>query len=70
MTCDVCERDIGHADGRRPRPHYEIAQRPNQGSVGDQVPAVFICSPECMRAFAARASMDPEGLPPREGGTR
>jgi hypothetical protein len=68
MTCDVCERDIGYADGRRARPHYEIRQLPNPGTMGDQAPAVVVCSPECLRAFAARASHDPKGPPPREGG--
>ena len=65
MTCDVCERDIGYEDGRRPRPHYEIVRLPNQGTVGDQAPAVYVCSPECLRLFAAHASSDPRGLPPR-----
>lgn len=69
MTCDVCEREIGYEDGRRPRPHYVITRLPNQGAMGDQAPAVFVCSPECLRAFAAQASLDPKGLPPREGGT-
>ena len=69
MTCDVCERDIGHEDGRRARPHYEIKQLPNPGTLGDQAPAVFVCSPECLRAFAAQASSDRNGLPPRVGGS-
>ena len=68
VTCDVCERDIGYEDGRRPRPHYEIAQLPNQGTMGNQAPITYVCSPECLRAFAARASSDPKGLPPRDGG--
>jgi hypothetical protein len=68
MTCDVCERDIGYEDGRRPRPHYEINRLPNQAGLGDPTSAAFICSPECLRAFAAQASNDPKGLPPREGG--
>jgi hypothetical protein len=65
LTCDVCERDIGYEDGRRPRPHYEISRVPNQGAMGDQEPAVFVCSPECLRSFAAKASSDPRGLTPR-----
>jgi hypothetical protein len=68
MTCDVCERDIGYADGRRPRAHYEIARLPNAGTMGDQTPTVFVCSSECLRAFASQASNDPNGLPAREGG--
>jgi hypothetical protein len=67
MTCDVCERDIGYEDGRRPRSHYEITRLPNQGAMGDQTPAVFVCSPECLRLFAAQASSDTRGLPPRGG---
>ena len=33
MTCDVCERDIGYEDERRPRAHYEIARLPNPGAI-------------------------------------
>jgi hypothetical protein len=69
LTCDVCERDIGHEDGRRPRPHYKIVRLPNQGGMDDQTPAVSVCSPECLRAFASGASTDPDALPPRESGT-
>jgi hypothetical protein len=69
MTCDVCERDIGHEDGRRPRPHYEIMRLPNRGGMDDHTPAIFVCSPECLRAFASRASNDPNGLAARESGT-
>ncbi len=68
MTCDICERDIGHEDGRRARAHYEIMRLPNQGTMGDQTPAVCVCSPECLRAFGAQASHDPKGLPSRDGG--
>ncbi len=68
LTCDVCERDIGYEDGRRPRAHYEIIRLPNQGAMHDQAPAVCVCSSECLRAFAARVSSDPGGLPPRTGG--
>jgi hypothetical protein len=28
-TCDVCERDIGYEDGRRPRDHFRISRHPN-----------------------------------------
>src|SRR3569623_3601786 len=41
LTCDVCERDIGHTDGRRPFPHLRLTRHPNPGSVGDQNPAVI-----------------------------
>jgi len=65
MTCDVCERDIGYEDGRRPRPHYQITRLPNQGAMGEQAPTVSVCSPECLRSFAIQASSDPTGLPLR-----
>ena len=53
MTCDVCERDIGYEDGRRPREHFRISRHPNPGGIDDQEPAVIICSRDCLRAFAA-----------------
>ncbi len=65
MTCDVCARDIGHEDGRRPKEHFEIRRLPNPGAINDQDPAVLACSPECLRAFAARASSEPDGVPSR-----
>lgn len=55
VTCDVCERDIGHEDGRRPREHFRISRHPSPGVSDDQEPAVTICSRECLRAFAAKA---------------
>jgi hypothetical protein len=54
LTCDVCERDIGHEDGSRPRDHFRISRHPNPGAMDDQEPAVNICSRECLRAFAAK----------------
>jgi hypothetical protein len=54
LTCDVCERDIGHADGRRADAHYEIRMLPIADAVGDQDRTVYACSVECLRAFAAR----------------
>jgi hypothetical protein len=54
VTCDVCERDIGYEDGRRPREHFRLSRHPNPGAIDDQEPAVSICSRECLRAFAAR----------------
>lgn len=68
MTCDVCERDLGHEDGRRPKAHYEIRRLPNLGAIDHQDPPTLVCSPECLRAFAAKAS-EPERAPPRDGGT-
>jgi hypothetical protein len=55
MTCDICERDIGYDDGRRARPHYEVSRLPNPGSIDDQDRAAFICSPECLAAFASKS---------------
>jgi hypothetical protein len=53
VTCDVCERDIGYEDGRRPHEHFRITRHPNPGAIDQQEPAVAICSRECLRAFAA-----------------
>lgn len=62
MTCDVCARDIGHEDGRRPRAHFQVSQHPNRGAIDDQEPAVVVCSVGCLRAFAAAVS-DPDHPP-------
>ena len=56
LTCDVCERDIGFEDGRRPREHFRITRHPNPGAIDEQQPEVSLCSRECLRAFAARTS--------------
>lgn len=53
LTCDVCERDIGYEDGRRPQEHFRVSRHPNPGSIGDQEPDTALCSRECLRAFAA-----------------
>ena len=53
MTCDMCERDIGYEDGRRPHEHFRVSRHPNPGAIDDQAPAVIVCSRECLRAFAA-----------------
>ena len=55
LTCDVCERDIGNEDGRRPKDHFEVSRHPNPGGLHGQAPAVILCSCECLRAFAATA---------------
>jgi len=69
MTCDVCERDIGNEDGRRPKPHYVISRLPNLGTIDDQDPPALICSSACLRSFAAQA-IDPDQHPPRTGGAK
>jgi hypothetical protein len=56
LTCDVCERDIGHADGRRPKEHFRVSRHPNPGGLNDQEPTSVICSCECLRAFADTAA--------------
>jgi hypothetical protein len=56
MTCDICERDIGYEDGRRPHEHFSITRHPNAGTIDDQQPPVAICSRECLQVFAAKAS--------------
>ena len=70
MTCDVCERDIGYEDERRPRAHYEVVRLPNPGALDVQNPATYICSPQCLRAFAAKASGEPERPPPAPVGAK
>jgi hypothetical protein len=56
MTCDVCERDIGFEDERRPKAHFRISRLPNLGAIDDQDPPVVVCSRDCLRAFAAKTS--------------
>jgi hypothetical protein len=63
LTCDVCECDIGHEDGRRPRAHFEVSRLPNTGTMDDQTPTATICSRQCLRAFAASAE-GPDRAPP------
>lgn len=53
LTCDVCERDIGYEDGRRPHEHFRVSRHPNPGPIDDQEPDAALCSRECLRAFAA-----------------
>jgi hypothetical protein len=52
LTCDVCECDIGHEDGRRPRPHLRLTRHPNAGGMDDHDPAVILCSRHCLSAYA------------------
>lgn len=72
LTCDVCERDIGYEDGRRPRPHLRVTQHPNAGPINDQQPPTMVCSPECLRVYAGkltapdRESHPPDGRGPRQ----
>jgi hypothetical protein len=56
LTCDVCERDVGYEDGRRPHEHFRVTRHPNPGAIDDQAPPMIICSRECLRAFAANTS--------------
>jgi hypothetical protein len=56
LTCDVCERDIGNEDGRRPKEHFRLSRHPNPGALNDQEPVTIICSCECLRGFAATAA--------------
>lgn len=70
MTCDVCERDIGFEDGRRPNDHFRVSRHPNPGAIDDQEPAVIICSRECLRAFASNAlGPDRTSSPQGRGGS-
>jgi hypothetical protein len=52
LTCDVCGRDIGYEDGRRPTAHLRVSRHPNAGSIDSQDPAAILCSRECLRAYA------------------
>jgi hypothetical protein len=52
LTCDVCERDVGHHDGRRPWPHLRLTRHPNMGTLDDHSPATILCSRDCLRAYA------------------
>lgn len=52
ITCDVCERDVGHADGRRPWPHLKLTRHPSANSFGEQTAAVVLCSKQCLCAYA------------------
>lgn len=61
MTCDVCERDIGNTDGRRPKAHFELSRVPNPGAIEDQVPLAYICSADCLRAFASK-TLEPDRI--------
>jgi hypothetical protein len=53
LTCDVCECDIGYADGRRPRAHFQVSLHPNAGAMGNLEPITIACSRDCLRAFAS-----------------
>jgi hypothetical protein len=69
LTCDVCERDIGYEDGRRPRAHLCVTRHPNAGGLDDQNPAVVVCSRECLGAYASKVTgLDRESGPPESGG--
>lgn len=56
MTCDVCGRDVGFEDGRRPQEHFVVNRHPNRGALDNQDPPVIICSRECLRAFASNVT--------------
>jgi hypothetical protein len=53
LTCDVCERDVGYEDGRRPRAYLRVTRHPNAGGLDDQSPAIIVCSRDCLSAYAA-----------------
>jgi hypothetical protein len=64
LTCDVCERNIGYEDGRRPRPHLRVTQHPSAGPINDQHPPAILCSSECLRAYAASSRAESRVTPP------
>jgi hypothetical protein len=71
LTCDICERDIGYEDGRRPRAHLCVSRHPNAGALDDQQPTAVLCSRECLQAYAdklpdpLRESLSPPRASPR-----
>jgi len=68
LTCDVCERDIGHEDGRRARPHLRVTRHPNAGGLDDQQAAIIVCSRECLAAYAEKLTgLDREPGFPKSG---
>ena len=68
LTCDICERDIGYEDGRRPNEHFRVSRHPNPGAIDDQEPAVIICSRDCLLAFANGALGPNRTSLPQSGG--
>jgi hypothetical protein len=56
VTRDVCKRDIGYEDGRRPREHSRAGRPPNPSVIDNQGPAVGRCSCKCLRPFAAKTN--------------
>jgi hypothetical protein len=70
LTCDVCERDIGYEDGRRPRAHLSVARHPNAGGFNDQDAPASVCSRQCLAAYAEKLSgLDRESGSPKSGGS-
>jgi hypothetical protein len=70
LTCDICERDIGHEDGRRARAHLRVTRHPNTGGLDAQAPAIIVCSRECLAAYAANITdLEREPGTPKSGGT-
>ena len=66
LTCDVCEGDIGHEDGRRPRAHLRLSRHPNVGAMDDQAPTTILCSRNCLSAYAAKLTGLERESPPLE----
>jgi hypothetical protein len=69
MTCDVCERDVGFEDGRRPNEHFRLSLHPKAGTLDDQEAHVIICSRECLRAFAANVTGPDRTCAPKNSGS-
>jgi hypothetical protein len=68
LTCDVCERDIGYEDERRPGTHLRVTRHPNAGGLDDQDPAAVLCSRECLRAYAEKLTGPSRETVPSEHG--
>jgi hypothetical protein len=63
LTCDACECDIGHEDGRRPREHFVVARHANGSMIAHPTETFVVCSCECLRSWAATAT-GPDRTPP------
>jgi hypothetical protein len=76
LTCDICERDIGYEDGRRPTAHLRVSRHPNAGAIDCQDPPIILCSRECLQAYAenltdlARETLPSDSSGPGRGSRR
>ena len=54
--------EVGHA-------HTVVTRHPNVGGLNEQAPAIFVCSRECLEAYAANVTgLDRQSGVPKSGG--